>query len=138
MTRVAGVLARGRRAAEALMVDTCRITRPGTGERDYDKGTMQYTDPQREVVYEGKCRVQLTAQSVGASNQAAGERLTTIQVAELQLPVVGTEGVAVHDVAEILTAKNDDALQGRQLTIAARHEKTHATSRRLRLKEATS
>ena len=55
----------GRMKIEALMIDTCRITRPGDGVPVFDEDTGQYTNPEPVVVYEGKCRIQVLADLVG-------------------------------------------------------------------------
>lgn len=126
-----------RAEAESLMVDTCRITRAGSGDPVFDPETGQYTPPARVTVYEGKCRLQVQSVIAGSSKTGAGERATVVQDAELQLPVEATVSVVVNDVAEMLTAALDPAHVGRMLTVKALHSKTHATSRRLRVMEVT-
>lgn len=137
MTRVAGVLARGRRAAESLMVDTCTIKRPDPeaepGQMDPD--TMQYPATDLITVYTGPCRVQVRAVTATPKDVTVGERVGGEQTSELQLPVVGSEDVAVNDVVTIVTAANDASMVGRTYTVTGRHEKTHATARRLALTE---
>lgn len=129
--------AQGRELAESIMVDTCVVTRPGVGTVTFDNTDGQYTYPVRVTVYAGKCRIQVTSLIANSSSPQSGERQTTIQGSELQLPVAGTDTVSVNDVIEITAAPNDAALVGRKFTVVARHEKTQATSRRLRVEEAT-
>ena len=134
-----------REQAEAGMVDVCVITREGVGEPVFNETTGQYTDPARVDIYGpgiaphfGKCRFQ----DAGIANAAAavvnaGDRATNVQGGELQLPVEGTGVVAVNDVAELISSATDSSRVGHKYTIATRFEKTHASSRRLRLSEAT-
>lgn len=140
------VLAQGRALAESLMIDSCRITReakvgdPGYVAPVMDTNTMQYPTQGRVTMYEGPCRVQVasTAVGIGFTEYQAGEREITAVQPEIQVPVVGTENVTVDHVAEILTAAHDAALVGRKFTVVARHEKTHANYRRLRVWEAVA
>lgn len=125
--------------AEAGMLDTCIITRPDPDAEPgvMDPDTMQYPEAEPLTVYEGKCRVQIKAIVAGASDTDVGDREVTAQEFELQIPVTGTEVVAVRDTVTIVTAALDDSLTERVFTIKARHEKTHATARRLRIEEVT-
>jgi|SRR5699024_3160466 len=126
-----------REQAEAGMIDKCKITRDGEGEPVFDPETGKYVDPPRVVVYEGKCRFQAASIANAASAVVtAGERYVNVQGGELQLPVRDTGGVAVGDIAEIIESPEDVGRVGREYTIQTRFEKTHATSRRLRLAEA--
>lgn len=128
-------VAEGRAFAEALMVATCRITEDGAGDPVFNDTTGQYDEPDRVTVYEGKCRIQVRGDR--ASHEAeAGDREVVTQEPELQLPVAGTEGVAVNHQVEILTNPRDESLVDRVFTVTSRHEKTHATARRLRVTEA--
>lgn len=126
-----------RAQSESLMVDTCIITKDGEGESALDPDTDERIDPPRVAVYEGKCRIQVASIIAGSSTSEAGERAWVVQDATLQLPVPDTEVVAIGHIAEITTCVNDDALVGHKLTVTALHTKTHATSRRLRVTEAT-
>ena len=126
-------------AAESLMTDTCTITRvdPEAPEPVPDPDTLVIPPKARITVYSGKCRVQIKSIIASSSDSDAGERQSTTQEFELQLPVVGTEDVSITDVAEVTAAAFDDSLVGRKFTVVARNEKTHATSRRLRVIEGT-
>lgn len=130
-------LAEFRAIAEAGMLDTCIITRPGVGEPAFDPATGTYTDPARAVVYTGKCRIQVTGIIANSTNSTAGERENMVQGSEMQLPIAGTDDVAINDTCEMTHGEYDPALVGRKFTVIARHEKTHATSRRLRVEEGT-
>lgn len=130
-------LAEFRELAECQMVDTCTITRAGVGAGTFNPTTGQYDGADARItVYSGRCRVQIKS-VIASSASDAGERQVTAQEFELQLPVVGTELVSVNDVAEMLTASMDASLVGRKFTVAARHEKSQATARRLRVIEVT-
>jgi hypothetical protein len=126
-----------RAEAEANMTSTCLVTKDGAGDPTFNETTGQYTDPARVTVYEGKCRLQVTAIIAGSVDSDAGERLTTTQEAELQLPIGGTDDVAVDHQVKILTNPLDPALEDRVFSIVARHEKSQATSRRVRVVEVT-
>ena len=126
-------VAAGRIAAESLMVDTCTITKPGTGQGPLNPDTGKYDAPAPVVVYSGKCRVQVP--NVAESVQDSGERAWTVQDALVMLPVVGSEDVLVGHTVTITAASLDAQLVGKRYTVTAGHHKTHATARRLRCKE---
>lgn len=127
----ASVVARGRAAAEAGMVDSCVIRRQTGTATDPDTGriTPTYTD-----VYIGKCRVQSRNLQAGSPN--AGQQRVDMYTTELQVPIEVT-GVEVNDQVEI-TASADPELVGRQLRVANLMHATHKTARRLPLEEITS
>ena len=134
---IAWALPQLRAEAERNMTDTCTITRAGVGKGPWNDATGQYDTPARVTIYTGKCRVQIKSVVASSSRQDAGERAGIAQELELQLPVVGTEGVAIHDVATVTGASLDASLVGRMFTVTARHEKSQATARRLRVIEVT-
>lgn len=133
---IAQVTNEGRALAESLMTDTCTITRAGVGKGPWNESTGQYDSPAPTTVYSGKCRVQIMS-GIPASRPTTGDRSTTLQETVLQLPVTSTESIAVNDVATIVAAVSDASLVGRQFTVYARHEKSQATARRLRVIEVT-
>lgn len=137
-------LALGRAEMETLMLDTVRITKPGEGARVFDEETMQYTDPPRVVVYEGKCRLQVKADiNSNVVETTAGDREATYLTATLQLPidaddstVVGEPGdVRPDHVAEYLTCLTDATMVGRKWNIQGIYHKSQATHRRFRVRE---
>lgn len=138
-------LAEFRAEAEAGMVDVCVITRDGVGAPVFNETTGQYDNPPRVTVYGpvlaphfGKCKFQVAGiANAAAAVVDAGERAANVQGGELQLPVTDTGDVAVNDVAELISSVTDSSRVGRKYTIAARFDKTYATSRRLRLMEGT-
>lgn len=129
----ASVLARGRAAALAGMVDTCRITRVTSVVTDPDTGVQT---PTTETVYEGVCRVQQHVPG-GARPADAGEAYLLLLRLELQLPITAV-GIAVGDSAEMLTCVNDPDLVGRVLRVRELGHKSEATARRIGVEEVTS
>ena len=136
-SHIAQALADGRALAESLMVDTCTITRAGTGTGPFDPETGQYDDPARVSVYSGKCKIQDKSIIAASTSSNAGDRAVIAQGSELQLPVIESAGVAINDVSHIDTCVDDPSLVDREYTISARHGKSQATARRLRVEEAT-
>lgn len=127
------VLARGRAAAEAGFIDTCTISRRNTGATtDPVTGypTQAYTQ-----LYAGKCRVQ---QITGTSRpHNVGEDFVLISRIDIQLPVVGTEGLEVNDQIVITSAVNDQDLVGRTFLVHDLAHKSEATARRVACTERT-
>jgi hypothetical protein len=128
----ASVLARGRSAAQALMVDTCTIRHQVSTSTSPLDG---HTYPQYETVYSGQCRVQ-QALAQGARVEA-GEVEPVLLRLEVQLPVVGTEGLERGDLVTITTCVHDADLVDREFRIRDLHHKTHATARRIQVEEVT-
>jgi hypothetical protein len=128
----ASVLARGRAAAEASMVDACTIRRRATGgTTDPDTGypTQAWTD-----LYAGKCRVQqATAQAQG--EDVGEDRLLLIRL-EVQLPMTVT-GLKVGDEITVTASVSDPDLPGRVFLVHDLAHKTDATSRRVQVLERT-
>ncbi len=122
-----------RAEAESLMVDTCRVTTPGTAT--WDDSTGIYTDGTPTTIYEGKCRLRRPA--AAPQGVDVGEAAWAVDQYVLSLPVEGSEDVADgHDV-EILTSANDPAAVGLTLTITGGHWQSQATARRLPCKVVT-
>lgn len=129
----ASVLARGRAAALAGMVDTCAITRVTSHATNPDTGVVT---PTVATIYTGVCRIQ--QRTAGDARTAdAGEAYQLLLRMELQLPNSAT-GIAVGDVATITASVNDADLVGRQFRVRELAHKSEATSRRLGVEEATS
>jgi hypothetical protein len=128
----ASVLARGRAAAEALMVDSCSIRRK-TGESTTAGGvvTPTYGDP----LYAGKCRIQ---QSAGqAQQQDPGEAYVLMLRLEVQLPMSVT-GLEPEDVVTVTASVHDEDLVGRVFIVRDLAHATHKTARRVQVMERTS
>jgi len=123
---------RGRRSAEALMLDTCTITRTTGSTTEPDSGVVTPTTTQ---VYAGKCKVQ---QSAGeGSPKELGE--ASVQMTQLQLHVpMSATGVAVDDVATITAAALDPDLVGKRFTVRGPLRASLKTARRLSVQEVGS
>ena len=88
--------------AEALMVDTCRITSAGDPVTDNDTGNVTTT---RTTVYEGKCKVQSKDSAV--SNPEAGGATFTVVSRQVHIPANAAEildGYEVEITASLLNS----------------------------------
>lgn len=132
--RAAGAVARGRRAAESLMVDACTVTRASSGAPVVDNNNGTVTPAAPRTIYSGPCRVQVP-DAVEKIEEAGGDSLS-VQAAIISLPIAGSESVAVGDVVTVTGATFDAELSGVTYVVRGLHRKTHATSRRLRCEEA--
>ncbi len=121
----------GRRAAEALMYDTC-VIRPIVGETT-DPITGVVSPVYGAPVYEGKCKLQ---QPKGGypSTPDAGEHQWTLVPLFLHLPVDGSGDVEVDHRVEI-TSSFDPRNMGRVLRIRSSDRKTFATASRFVVEE---
>lgn len=127
----ASVLARGRAAAEQLMVDACTIRRR-TGETT---GAGGYVTPTWDDLYSGKCRIQqATAQ---AQQQDPGEAYVLMLRLEVQLPMSVT-GLEPEDEVTITASAHDPDLVGRVFLIRDLAHASHKTARRVQVVERTS
>jgi hypothetical protein len=122
---------RGRRRAEALMIDRCTIERvtgepgsldPETGVRDPAPSTTVYSD---------KCRVQ--TYEAHESTPDSGDHVWTVQRYAIHVPV-GTDA-RVDDTVTITASPLDPDLVGRKYTVVALLHKTFATANRLAVDE---
>lgn len=129
---VSSAVAAGRRAAEALMTDTCVITEViGTVTDDL---TGQVTE-QTAVRYSGRCRMQIPAAT--GQRVDAGEVTVTVLRMQLQLPVIGSENVRRGNQVLVTASAGDPALAGRTWVVRDLAHKSHATARRLTVEEIT-
>lgn len=135
---LADALRAGRAAAERLMTDTCRITRPGDGQGPFNSDTGQYDPPPPVTVYEGPCRIppRGTASTTTAN---AGEQSFQVGEYPFEIPVDGDGYVAGEEVATgqtvtYLTAKYDPSLVGRVFGIVDPVYQSQATRRRFKIK----
>ncbi|MEU4640831.1 DUF6093 family protein [Micromonospora sp. NPDC023814] len=127
------LLASGRRAIERLMVDECVIEAVTGSTTDLETGEVVDTVSE---VYSGKCRVQQAAPS--ASDQRVGEADLLMLTRVLQLPVLASAGVRAGHRVRITACQHDPDLVGRRFVVRAEFAKSHATSRRVGIEEATS
>lgn len=123
---VEAIIAAGRRFAESRMLSTCTITRLVGSVLNETTGRY---DDQVVPVYSGPCHLQLSSPRVFARN--GQDQLISEQQPILKLPIVGSEGITVGDVATITSSPMDAGLVGTQLHIAGVHPATYATARRL-------
>lgn len=130
---VASLLARGRAAAERLMTDECVIETVTGSTTDLETGEVIDTVAQ---VYAGRCRVQQAAPA--ASEERVGEAELLMLARVLQLPVEGSAGVRAGQRVRITACQHDPDLVGRRFVVRAEFAKSHATSRRVGIEEATS
>lgn len=115
----------------ALMVDECRITRPGTSADVWDAATETMIPGPAETVYAGPCRVAADT-TRPAQRDAAGEPVVT-QAWWVTLPW-DVEGVRDGDRVEVTMAADLD-LTGRVFTVAGVAASTFVTARRLNCTE---
>jgi hypothetical protein len=126
-----GAVARGRKAAEAIMLDTCTI-RPIAGDTtDPDTGVVSpaYGPP----VYTGRCKLQQQSTRRPPSAEG-GEHRWLLGLIELHLPVSGSTAVKAGHVAEI-TASPDPENVGRIFRVLADNRKTLATATKYQVQE---
>jgi len=114
------------------MVDTCTIRRR-TGETT--NASTGAVTPTYMQLYSGKCRVQ--QREAQGRTEDVGEDYLIMQMRQLQLPVIGTEGLRPDDEVLITASTNDPHLLDRVYYIRDVPAKTHATSRRLSIQERT-
>jgi hypothetical protein len=131
MLNPAPVLARGRAAAEALMVDACLIERE-TGEAT--STTTGAVTPTYTTLYSGKCRIQ--QRTTEARVEDTAEQYDRMLRLEVQLPMSVT-GLKVDDRVTVTASVHDADLAGRQVWIRHLAHKTHATARRVVAEELT-
>lgn len=126
------VLARGRAAAEAGMVDAVTIRRT-TGVSTNDQTGV--VTPVQTVIYTGKARIQ---QSIAMGQRVeSGEASLVVLRLELQLPVATSTAVDRGDIVTVDSAVNDASLPGRTFVIRDLHHKSESTARRMTCEEVT-
>lgn len=127
------LLAAGREAHEALMVDACTIARAGAPT--LNRATSVLTPGVATTLYQGKCLVK--PQRVPRNEQAA-ERLTVVAKYEVALPfsALASDDLQVGDIVTV-TASGDSRLVGKSLAVMAVDFGSHATAWRITAEEAT-
>lgn len=129
----ASVLARGRAAAEAGLLDTCTIVRVTSTTTNPTTGVVTETT---DEVYEGPCRVQEPGGYARDISTAPDQpQLAPHRV--LQLPVATSEGVRVGDRVTIDSCVNDPDLVGVRMTVRDQAAKSEATARRIGIEQIT-
>lgn len=128
-----GVLARGRAAAEAGMVDACTIRRITGATSDGHGGeALSYLSPNP---YAGKCRIQQS--QAQAQREDIGEDHLLLLRLEVQLPVADSVGLQVGDEVTI-TKSLDPDLVGRVFLVHDLAHATEKTARRVQVIERTA
>ena len=134
MTRAVALTLRGRRRAEALMVDQCTITRTVGEAGEVDPNTGLRVPPATEVVYSGKCKVQ--TYEPHESKPDAAEHVWTVQRYSVHIPV-DAGPAAVDDRIQITYSVIAPHLVGRTYRVAGIHHKSLTTAQRLLVDEVT-
>ena len=117
--------------------DTCRITRASGVRGPMDPVTGQYPAAVRVTIYEGPCRFQIKPDmNANIIEPITLEREWAYTTSTLQVPMAGTDEIQVDDMAECLTSPHDPSMVGRLYNIQSGYHKTHASHRRLRVREA--
>lgn len=119
----------GRVEAEALMLDSCTVHRPGEPVTDPASGVVT---PSSSLVYEGKCKIQQTI--AVASNPTAGGHKYTVQDTRWDTPV-SAGPFQLDDVVTVTAAVLDPFLAGRVFRVAELFHKSAATAQRTRVEE---
>jgi len=125
------VLARGRAFAAQGMIDTCLIQHK-TGE--LTNPTDGTTVPIYATVYQGPCRVQQAA-APWAGPATVGQAGIGLSAAEVQLPVIGSDGISKDDLVTCTSSTNDPDLVGKRFSVQGTHHATHKTTRRIPIQE---
>lgn len=123
--------------AESLMVDTCRVTKPGVGKGPFNDSTGKYDPPEPVIVYEGKCRIPKATPNANARAAAGGEASWDVGEYPFAVPLSdpATAAIAVGMTVTYLTARDDPQLVGRVFGIQAPLRQTTAKDRRFKMKE---
>ena len=122
----------GRRKAEALMVDTCRIKRAGSPTVDPETGVIT---PNYTIIYTGKCRLKLPVAI--ARPDIVGEAQQFLQHPILSVPA-STTGVLVDDIVDYLTSLLMPQLVGAVFHVRGLPGQSHMTAARFEVMQVTS
>lgn len=139
--RIEARLSRGRGAAEARMTDVCRITRPGDGEPQFNKGTGQYEDPAPVEIYGpatepyfGKCRMPGTATGSNPFTRNGGAD-QSFGVGEFPLDVPAlASGLEAGQTVTYVSSADNPALAGMVFGLTEPVLVSQATKQRWRMK----
>jgi hypothetical protein len=126
-----GIVSSGRRAALALMVDACTISRQ-TGESVSSDAVVT---PTIATIYEGACRIRRRDTQARMIEVAADE----VSVGELLVSVpITVEDVLPGDVVAVTASQLDPGLVGRRFTVLGVSYASQITARRLYCQEVNS
>jgi hypothetical protein len=108
------------------MTSTCVVTRV-TG-RTLNEDTGEYTDT-TVPIYSGRCKVRFESPRVFRRDMES--QFLAEQQPILFVPIDGTAGLTVDDVATITGNPTDPALVGMRIRLNGQHAQTSATARRI-------
>lgn len=114
------------------MLDACVVHRQGDLVTDPNTGAVTRS---RDVVYEGKCKLQQTLAQ--GRNPTAGEHEFTVQEIRWDTPV-GSGPFHVDDLVTMTAAELDEQLVGREYRVSGRFNKSAATAQRIRVEEVVA
>ena len=120
---------RGRARAEALMLDSCTITRPGEVVTDPETGDVTNSTT---IVYAGRCKVQ--SKNSATSSPEAGGAVFTVVSRQVHIPVDDNLVIKDGDVVTI-TAAAQAIRVGKQYRVEGFTPDTFDTAFRLPVKE---
>lgn len=139
MTSAEALTLRGRVAAEAQMVDTCTIDRPGAAVTDLDTGEVTTTSsrvyPTPEQIAAGnagKCKVQ-SRRSLSVANPEAGGAAFAVVSREIHIPMNAAD-VQDGDVVTLTASKLNLFVVGKQYRVEGFEPDTFDTAARLPVK----
>jgi hypothetical protein len=124
----------GRAAAEALMVDTCVISRRGTTGA-FNETTGAYDVGASTEIYAGPCRVKPRDNADRVVQY--GEQAVSFWPYIVSVPMSVTN-VGLNDIVTITASELDPALFGLSLRVREVLVGTHLTARRLSCEENAS
>jgi hypothetical protein len=127
----ASVLARGRAAAQAGMIDTCLIQRQTGSTTNPETGVVT---PTWSTIYNGVCRMQEHGGYPRDITVAPDQPQLAVN-RELQLPVSSSGAVRAGDRVTITACVNDASMVNRQMWLRGQPSKSEATARRFTLEE---
>lgn len=114
-----------RAQAESRMVDRFRVLRASEPTWSEDTGEHSASEV---VVYEGPGRVRFPG--VGGRRVDEQGAAVTVQEAVLSLPIDGTGGIRVDDVAECVASRHDPEMVGVRFRVDEPHWQSQSTARR--------
>lgn len=122
------VLPELRTHAESRMVDTCRVvTNPDATV--WDPVTLTDAPADAVVSYEGPVLVKPSSTQPGGVDLSG--QPVTVTTLEAHFPVVGSEGIRIGHVVEMLTGLHDPGLVGRRFRVIGPQMGSFITARRL-------
>lgn len=118
----------GRREAEALMLDSCTITRPGNPLLNETTGALTDTST---PVYEGKCKVQ--SKDSATASPEVGEHQFTVVSRQVHIPANAAD-VNDGDVVTITASRLNSFTVGKQYRVSGFEPDSFDTAARLPVK----